>query len=139
MKRQHKKLIFIAGGLVVVGLAVTMILYGLKDEVSVFKSPSELSEMKSDGVQKIRIGGYVLEGSLKHDPQDESLIHFTITDYQNEIEVYYKGLLPDLFREGQGVIADGTLQENGTFKADVILAKHDENYIPPELSGFDKP
>ncbi|MEM6603305.1 MAG: cytochrome c maturation protein CcmE [Pseudomonadota bacterium] len=129
-KAQKTRLILIFIGIAIGVVAVLFARNGLKDNASLFKSPSELVRLNEDIKQKsnIRIGGYVYEGSVEI--LTDGTNQFRITDYSSDILVHYKGILPDLFREGQGVYVDGKF-EGDIFKADEVLAKHDENYQPP--------
>ncbi len=107
-----------------------MVLQALEENVSFYKTPTELVSM-SPGSQHIRLGGLVKHGTVIH---SGTSIFFTVTDEVSDINVQYTGLLPDLFREGQGVVVEGKLLVAGTFTADHLLAKHDENYMPPEVA-----
>jgi cytochrome c-type biogenesis protein CcmE len=104
----------------------------LRDNIVFFYGPSELAQKAPHEGQRLRIGGLVKQGSLKH--EGESTVRFAVTDTKQEVEVTYTGLLPDLFREGQGVVAEGTLRGDKIFLADSILAKHDERYMPREVA-----
>lgn len=128
--KKKKRLALIIVGAVIMVLAIILIRDGLMEEASLFQSPTEIKSNISDKDenQNIRLGGYVYEGSLKI--LEDGTYRFLITDYSNDIEVYYKGILPDLFREGQGVYIDGFIK-GGIFQAKTVLAKHDENYNPP--------
>ena len=118
--------------LAVLGLAVGLVLFALEDSIVFFYSPSDVAEKNIKPGQRIRLGGLVLEGSVKRG--ENATIFFTVTDTAKTIPVSYKGVLPDLFREGQGVVTEGKLNGNGVFVADSVLAKHDENYMPPEVA-----
>lgn len=133
MKPKRKKRLLLVGGLVCgLSLAVGLTLMALRDNINLFYSPSEIAAGKAPEGRNIRAGGLVLDGSVKRDP--ESLrVDFRITDMEGEVPVIYEGILPDLFREGQGVVALGSL-ENGVFRANQVLAKHDEEYMPPEVA-----
>lgn len=113
-------------------MAVGLVLYGLKQGINVFFTPTEISEGIVPVGQNIRIGGMVKMGSLEKESLEGTLVQFITTDCFADIQVSYTGILPDLFREGQGVVADGFVDENGIFQATQILAKHDENYMPAE-------
>jgi len=132
MKPKHKRLAIILSGLIVLGGAVGLALSALNDNIVFFYGPSDLAKMAVAPDRSIRVGGLVEQGSVVHEP-DGKTIHFTITDGTNAVPVIYTGLLPDLFREGQGVVAQGTLQ-NHEFMAREVLAKHDEKYMPPEVA-----
>ncbi|MDE1461538.1 cytochrome c maturation protein CcmE [Spartinivicinus poritis] len=128
-KQRLLVVIFIVLG---VSLAVGLALFALQENVNYFYSPQQLQAGEAKLDQKIRVGGLVVPGSVKRDP--ESLkVEFTITDQQATAVVRYEGILPDLFREGQGIIALGRLSANQIVEADEVLAKHDENYMPPEV------
>jgi len=116
--------------LVTVGTATTLVLQALDENVSFYKTPTELAAMTA-GPQHIRLGGLVKHGTVVH---NGTAVFFTVTDGAGDINVKYTGLLPDLFREGQGVVAEGTLTAAGEFTADRLLAKHDEKYMPPEVA-----
>jgi cytochrome c-type biogenesis protein CcmE len=132
MTRKQKRLSMILGGLAVLGLAAGLVLYALSDTITFFHTPSDLTETGVKPGQRIRLGGMVEDGSVKKGPG--TLTTFSVTDQIKAVTVRYDGILPDLFREGQGVVTEGKLQEDGTFAADTVLAKHDENYMPRELA-----
>jgi cytochrome c-type biogenesis protein CcmE len=133
MTKKKKRLALIASSLTLVGIAVALVLFALRDSVSLFASPSEIAAKALPSGARVRIGGLVKDGSLA---RDGSQIHFTVTDSKNDVAVTYDlsryGALPDLFREGQGVVAEGTLGQEG-LTASQILAKHDERYMPREV------
>jgi len=122
-------------GLVLVGvaLAVGLALQAFEENLLFFYSPTQVLAGEPPEGRKFRLGGLVTSGSLQREP-GELAVHFTVTDNQNEMAVTYEGVLPDLFREGQGVIAHGVMLEDGSFRAEEVLAKHDENYMPPEVA-----
>lgn len=132
MTRKQKRLSLILGGLAVLGLAAGLVLYALSGTITFFHTPSDLAETGVKPGQRIRLGGMVEQGSVNKGPG--TLTTFVVTDQIANITVSYDGILPDLFREGQGVVTEGKLQENGSFIADTVLAKHDENYMPRELA-----
>ena len=132
MTRKQKRLTMILGGLAVIGLAAGLVLYALSDTITFFHTPSDLAETGVKPGQRIRLGGMVEDGSVKKGPG--TMTTFSVTDQIAAITVSYNGILPDLFREGQGVVTEGKLQEDGSFVADTVLAKHDENYMPRELA-----
>lgn len=132
MKRKHKRLTFVVVAMALVGLATGLVLFALGDGVSVFKGPTDLVESPPGPDQRLRLGGLVEEGSVER-AEGSSLVEFRVTDTQNAVPVRYDGLLPDLFREGQGIVAEGRMQD-GVFVASEVLAKHDENYMPPEVA-----
>jgi cytochrome c-type biogenesis protein CcmE len=132
MTRRQRRLTLIGGALSTVALAVGLVLIALKDSIVFFNSPTDLVEKHVVAGQRMRVGGLVKEGSLWRG--DNLAIRFALMDANNEVTVAYRGQLPDLFREGQGVIAEGALDTAGTFQADTILAKHDERYMPKEVA-----
>ena len=132
LTRKQKKLSIIAILGIVLALATALILTALRDEIVFFFSPTELLERPELSGQSVRVGGLVTEGSWVKTGENNA---FAVSDGATEVTVTYVGLLPDLFREGQGVIAEGQLTEDGTFDATTVLAKHDENYIPKEVEA----
>lgn len=132
MTRKQKRLSLILGGLAVLGLAAGLVLYALSGTITFFHTPSDLAETGVKPGKRIRLGGMVEDGSVNKGPG--TLTTFVVTDQIATITVSYNGILPDLFREGQGVVTEGKLQEDGSFVADTVLAKHDENYMPRELA-----
>lgn len=134
MKARQQRLAIIVLGLLVVGLATALILNALKGNLSYFYSPTQVAEGKAPPDHVFRLGGMVEKGSLKRKPGSMT-VHFKVTDFRKTMEVSYTGILPDLFSEGQGVIAQGKLGPNHTFIADEVLAKHDANYMPPEVAA----
>jgi len=132
MTRKQRRLAFILSGLLVIGVAVGLVLFALSGTITYFKTPSDLADNPVPAGQRFRLGGLVAEGSVK---RGQSLdVEFRVTDTIRTIPVVYRGILPDLFREGQGVVAEGRLDEQGRFRADSVLAKHDETYMPPEVA-----
>lgn len=116
-----------------VSVAVGLTLYALNQNINLFYSPKQIAAGEAPVNTRIRAGGMVVDGSVKRDP--ESLkVSFKLTDYESVVEVEYVGILPDLFREGQGIVAQGSMNEQGIFNAVEVLAKHDENYMPPEVA-----
>jgi len=132
MTRKQKRLSMILGGLALLGLAAGLVLYALSGTITFFHTPSDLAETGVKPGQRIRLGGVVEDCSVQKGPGTQT--SFVVTDQIATITVSYNGILPDLFREGQGVVTEGTLQEDGSFVADTVLAKHDENYMPRELA-----
>jgi len=130
MKRKHKRLTFVVVAMALVGVATGLVLYALGDGVSLFHSPTDIVTKQPDPNQSIRLGGLVEEGSVNRE-EGSATVQFKVTDLENTVLVVYDGLLPDLFREGQGIVTTGKVV-NGTFVAEEVLAKHDENYMPPE-------
>jgi len=131
VKPRHKRFALIAGGLAAIGIASALVLNALDSNIAFFISPSEVAEGKAPQDRIFRIGGYVKEGSIR---RDNLTVHFVITDTAKEVPVFYTGILPDLFKEGKGAVAQGRIQPDGSFKATEVLAKHDENYMPPEAA-----
>jgi len=132
MTRKQRRLALIGSCLAVLSVAVALVLGALNDAIVFFNSPSDVVEKQIPPGSRIRLGGLVKEGSVL---KGENLqVNFAVTDGKNTIQVAYQGLLPDLFREGQGVVTEGTLDPAGTFKADNVLAKHDEKYMPKEVA-----
>ncbi|CAM3629457.1 cytochrome c-type biogenesis protein CcmE [Polynucleobacter brandtiae] len=129
LKPRHKRFAIIIGGLIAVVLAAVLILNALNSNIALFVTPSEVAAGKAPQGQAFRIGGMVKEQSVK---RDGLTVHFVITDMVKDIPVAYTGILPDLFKEGKGAVAQGRLDANGQFVASEVLAKHDENYMPPE-------
>lgn len=132
MTRKQKRLSVILGLGVVAALATTLILTALRDQIVFFFSPTELAQRPELAGDAIRVGGLVQEGTLQVEGENA---RFAITDGETELLISFTGILPDLFREGQGVIAEGAQQANGEFAATNVLAKHDENYIPKEVAA----
>ncbi|MGO3056731.1 MAG: cytochrome c maturation protein CcmE [Halomonas sp.] len=131
--KRRQKLLIILGGIVLAGLAIGLTLYALRANINLFFSPVQIAQGDAPIERSIRAGGMVKEGSVFRDPQSLD-VEFRITDYVDELGVSYNGILPDLFREGQGVVVVGKLQADGRFVADKVLARHDENYMPPEVA-----
>jgi cytochrome c-type biogenesis protein CcmE len=132
MTRKRRRLILIGGALCVLAVAVGLMLNAFRDSIVFFNSPTDVAEKHIPPGTRIRIGGLVKAGSLVRG--DDLKIRFDVTDGNRDIAVAYQGVLPDLFREGQGVVAEGALDSGGLFDADTILAKHDENYMPREVA-----
>jgi cytochrome c-type biogenesis protein CcmE len=131
MTRKQRRLVLISSSLGVLALAAVLVLSALKDSIVFFNSPTDVVEKHVQPGSRIRLGGLVKEGTVQRG--DNLAVRFEVTDGNRAIAVSYQGILPDLFREGQGVIAEGTLEPGGEFKADSVLAKHDENYMPKEV------
>jgi len=132
MTRKQKRLMILGGfGLVLVS-ALAMILVGLRDQIVFFRSPSDVMAGKVKPGEAFRLGGLVEKGSVLREPNQ--MVRFRVTDGSNAIAVTYRGLLPDLFREGQGVVTEGRLDASGAFTASTVLARHDENYMPREVA-----
>ena len=133
MQAKHKRLFFVGFGLALLGAAVALALVALQDTVTFFFTPSQAAERKIEHGQRVRLGGLVEEKSVKK-LEDGVTIEFRVTDRAKAVPVRYKGVLPDLFREGQGVVVQGAFQPDGLFLASTVLAKHDENYVPKEVA-----
>jgi len=134
MKPKNQRLILVAAAIVAVLVAVLLAMWGLRDRASYFYTPTEISAGKAAEGQAVRLGGMVEQGSIQRQP-DGVTIRFILTDGQARTPVMYRGIVPDLFREGSGAVTEGRL-EKGVFVADTILAKHDERYMPPELGNL---
>jgi len=132
MIARHKRMWMVAGILAGVGLAAWLGTQAFRSNVMFFFDPSQISAGEAPADKRFRLGGMVAKGSVQKTPGTLD-IHFMVTDFKHTVPVSYSGILPDLFREGQGVVAHGRMQ-NGTFVADEILAKHDEKYMPPEVA-----
>ena len=129
MKPRYKRAAIIVGALIVISIAAVLILNALNSNIALYVTPSEVAAGKSPAGQVFRIGGMVKDGSVK---RDGLTVNFVITDMAKDIPVAYTGILPDLFKEGKGAVIQGRLDSNGQFVASEVLAKHDENYMPPE-------
>ncbi|MCY4043558.1 MAG: cytochrome c maturation protein CcmE [Cellvibrionales bacterium] len=129
---RKKRLIFVLSFVFVVSAATGLLFYALKDELNLFYTPTQIANKEAPPGQKIRAGGMVVEGSFRR--LDDSLqVIFEVTDYESTLTVTYQGILPNLFAEKEGVVVTGRLNDEGLFVADEVMAKHDENYMPPEL------
>ena len=126
---------FILVGLLVLGVSVALglALLALKENINLFFSPTQVKAGEAPQQTSFRLGGMVVEGSVRR-PDDDLTVEFTLTDTVEQVTVTYKGFLPDLFREGQGIVVQGMLNSNGLFEAKQVLAKHDEKYMPPEVA-----
>lgn len=129
MKPRHKRAALIGGGLAALGLAAYLVLNAFESNLVFFFTPSQIASGEAPKNRTFRVGGMVKEGSVK---RDNLTVSFVVTDTAKEVGVSYTGILPDLFREGKGVVAQGKLGDDGKFTATEVLAKHDENYMPPE-------
>ena len=132
MTRKKKRAFVIAGALTLLFVSVGLVAFAFKDNLVFFLTPTDVMAGKAKGATKLRIGGMVENGTFKR-LDDGLTVSFQVTDFSHSIPVTYTGLLPNLFKEGQGVIAEGSFEENGKFKAKTILAKHYEKYVPREL------
>jgi cytochrome c-type biogenesis protein CcmE len=131
MTRKQRRLGMIAGAGVVLAAAAALVLVALRDQIVFFYSPTELTEKALPAGTRVRIGGLVADGSVKRDA--DGSVSFAVTDTANDVVVAYRGILPDLFREGQGVVAEGMLTATHSINAESVLAKHDERYMPKEV------
>jgi cytochrome c-type biogenesis protein CcmE len=131
MKRRQKILAFIVAGVAGLGIAVGLVLYALRGNVSLYFTPTQVFDKQAPTGRNFRIGGLVVDHSLKRE-RDGLTVHFQVTDTDKTMPVVYTGILPDLFKEGKGVVVEGKLATDGVFHASQVLAKHDENYMPPE-------
>lgn len=134
MKPKNQRLVLVVAAVAALLLAVLLAMWGLKDRASYFFTPADIAAGKARDGQAMRLGGMVEKGSIQRQ-SDGVTIRFIVTDGQSRTPVIYRGIVPDLFREGSGAVAEGRLQR-GTFVADTILAKHDERYMPPELGNL---
>ncbi len=130
VKRQ--RLMLLALVVVLVGGAVGLVLAAMQDSIAFFVSPTRIATGEVDAGRRLRLGGLVRDGSVRH--ETDGLVIFTVTDEAHNVDVRFRGSLPDLFREGQGIVAQGELDANGDFVASEVLAKHDENYMPKEVA-----
>jgi cytochrome c-type biogenesis protein CcmE len=129
--KRKKTLLILIAVMIGVGIAVGLTLYALRQNLNLFYTPTQLVQHEAPEGQRIQVGGLVMQGSLKREP-DSLAVRFTITDLKNTVDVTYTGILPDLFREGQGIVANGRIK-NGVVVAEEVLAKHDETYMPPQV------
>jgi cytochrome c-type biogenesis protein CcmE len=134
MKARHKRFGLIAVGLILLVIAAVLITKSFKSNLVFFFTPTQVEKGEAPKSGNFRIGGLVENGSIKRLP-DGLRVQFRVTDTAKTMDVVYKGILPDLFKEGKGVVAEGKLNANGLFEADQVLAKHDENYMPPEAAA----
>jgi cytochrome c-type biogenesis protein CcmE len=131
MTRKQRRLILISASLGVLAVAAALVLSALRDSIVFFNSPTDLAEKHIAAGTRMRIGGLVKPGSIVRG--DNLQVRFAVTDGKADVAVHYQGIVPDLFREGQGVVAEGKVEPGGTFAADTVLAKHDERYMPREV------
>jgi cytochrome c-type biogenesis protein CcmE len=129
MKPRHQRFLFITAGVALLAIAGMFVLNAFQSNLVFFFTPTQVSNGEAPKERAFRVGGMVKEGSLKKDGEN---VQFVVTDFAHDVPVSYKGLLPDLFKEGKGVVAQGKLLEANQFEASEVLAKHDENYMPPE-------
>jgi cytochrome c-type biogenesis protein CcmE len=133
MKPRQKRFMFIVAGVIGVGVAVALVLNALDKNVSLYFTPTQVFNKEAPQGKSFRIGGLVEQGSVKREA-DGLTVNFVITDTYKSLPVVYKGILPDLFKEGKGVVAQGKMEADGKMHAEEVLAKHDENYMPPEAA-----
>ena len=133
MTRKRRRMFFVVAGMISLGLATTLVLIAFQDNLVFFYSPTDVVEQGVEPDRRFRIGGLVEENSVSRTDGDIT-VAFRVTDQVHAVPVVFRGLLPDLFREGQGIVAEGTLNGEGVFVASEVLAKHDENYMPPEVA-----
>jgi len=133
LKTRHKRIALIVGGLVILGVVVALVLNAFQSNLVFFFSPTQVAAGEAPRGKSFRVGGLVKAGSIVRE-SDGVTLRFVMTDMEKEMTVAYKGILPDLFREGKGAVAQGKLADDGIFVASEVLAKHDENYMPPEAA-----
>lgn len=134
MSSVHKKRLMIVGSLIIgLSLALGLILYALSQNINLFYSPSQLRTARISSGKIIRVGGMVVKNSVVR--KNDLSVEFMVSDFQQQIKIHYQGILPDLFKEGQGIVALGKLDKDGEFQANQVLAKHDEKYMPPEVAA----
>ena len=134
MRPKNQRLVLVGAALVAILVAVLLAMWGLRNQASFFYTPADIVAGKASDGQSARLGGMVEKGSIRHEP-DGVTIRFVVTDGKAATPVIYRGIVPDLFREGSGAVAEGRMRD-GAFIADTILAKHDERYMPPELGNL---
>ena len=132
MTRKQRRGVLIGTAVAILSVAAVLVLFAFQDSIVFFHTPSDVAEGKIADGQRFRLGGLVADGSVKRG--EGTRVAFSVTDTLKTVDVVYDGLLPDLFREGQGVVTEGKLGDDGVFAADSVLAKHDENYMPPEVA-----
>lgn len=132
MTRKQRRGLMIGMGVGVLSLAAVLMMFAFRQSIVFFHTPSDIAERKIEAGTRFRLGGLVEKGSVKRG--EGTFVRFAVTDTLKSVPVAYEGILPDLFREGQGVVAEGTLGPDGQFVADTVLAKHDETYMPPEVA-----
>jgi cytochrome c-type biogenesis protein CcmE len=133
LTRKRRRLYMVLTGMFLLAVATALMLNAFQDNLVFFHSPTEITEKSFPADRRFRLGGLVEDDSVRKG-SDGLMTHFRVTDNANTVEVTFKGMLPDLFREGQGVVAEGKLDSAGVFQASEVLAKHDENYMPPEVA-----
>ena len=130
---RKKRLLVILVIAIILSSAIGLVMYALQQNINLFYSPTQIAKGEAPSNANIRAGGMVVKDSVKRNNQDLS-VTFAVTDFQHNVTIRYKGILPDLFREGQGIVAQGKLNDLGVFEATEVLAKHDEQYMPPEVA-----
>ena len=133
MKPRHRRMIWILAGVAAIGIAASLVLNAFRSNLVFFFTPTQIASGEAPTGKTFRVGGLVEPGSLKREG-DGTTVVFRVTDGAKAIDVSYKGILPDLFKEGRGIVAQGAVQTDGSFRASEVLAKHDENYMPPEAA-----
>ncbi len=133
MTRKRRRMMLVLLGTLTLGVAAALVLNAFEDSVVFFYSPTELAEKKLPPERRFRVGGIVVEDSVAREA-DGLTVRFRLTDMNSTVQIAYTGILPDLFREGQGIVAEGRLDKTGVFRAEEVLAKHDETYMPPEVA-----
>jgi cytochrome c-type biogenesis protein CcmE len=132
MTRKQRRGLLIGSGVAILSIAALLVMFAFRESIVFFHTPSDVAEKKITAGQRFRLGGLVADGSVKR--AEGTTVQFAVTDTLATVNVTYTGILPDLFREGQGVVTEGKLGPDGLFVADTVLAKHDENYMPPEVA-----
>jgi cytochrome c-type biogenesis protein CcmE len=135
IRPKHQRLALVAAAILSVLAAVLLAMWGLRDRAAYFYSPSEVAAGQAEAGRGVRLGGMVEKGSVRRLP-DGVTVRFRVTDFKASVPVQFRGILPDLFREGSGVVAEGRVAPNREFVADNILAKHDERYMPPQMADL---
>jgi len=133
MKPRHKRMIWVLVGVAALGVATALVLNAFRSNLVFFFTPTQIANGEVPKGKPFRVGGLVEPASVKRDP-DGATVRFRVTDGAKTVDVAYRGILPDLFKEGKGVVAQGAIQPDGSFRASEVLAKHDENYMPPEAA-----
>lgn len=132
MTRKQKRGVLIGSGVAILSIASLLVMFAFRESIVFFHTPSDVADKKIEAGTRFRLGGLVADGSVKRG--QGTTVEFAVTDTLAKVNVQYTGILPDLFREGQGVVTEGKLSPDGLFMADTVLAKHDENYMPPEVA-----
>jgi cytochrome c-type biogenesis protein CcmE len=132
MTRKQKRGVLIGSGVAILSIASLLVMFAFRESIVFFHTPSDVADKKIEAGTRFRLGGLVADGSVKRG--QGTTVEFAVTDTLAKVNVQYTGILPDLFREGQGVVTEGKLGPDGLFVADTVLAKHDENYMPPEVA-----